>query len=63
MPMLINRIVHVKAGNDFLPLARDFVETLAANYRNPNDSIHMLAQNLTPVQQTLSTDLDLVQVK
>lgn len=59
-PMQINRILHVKSGDDFLPLARDFVETLCANYRNPNDSIHQLAKNKVPVVASFSTDLDLV---
>jgi len=60
LPSQINRIIHVKAGNDYLPLARDFVETLTANYRNPQDSIHLLSKNQMPVHSSFSNDLDLV---
>lgn len=60
IPSQINRILHVKSGDDYLPLARDFVETLSANYRNPNDSIHLLAKNKYPVSSSFSTDLDIV---
>lgn len=60
LPNQINRILHVKCGNDYLPLARDFVETLCANYRNPNDSIHLLSKNIAPVPASFSTDLDLI---
>lgn len=63
LPSQINRLMHVKVGNDYLPLARDFVETLSANYRNPNDSIHALSKNLFPVPASFSTDKDLVDVK
>lgn len=62
LPSQINRIIHVKDGKEYLPLARDFVETLTANYRNPQDSIHQLAQNKMPVASSFSTDLDLMEL-
>jgi 8-oxo-dGTP pyrophosphatase MutT (NUDIX family) len=62
LPSQIKRIIHVKTDNDFLPLARDFVETLTANYRNPQDSIHLLSQNQMPISYSFSTDLDLVTI-
>jgi 8-oxo-dGTP pyrophosphatase MutT (NUDIX family) len=59
-PSDMNRIIHVKVENDFLPLARDFVETLLANYRNPHDSIHLLARNQVVVPASFSDDQDLM---
>jgi pantetheine-phosphate adenylyltransferase len=49
--------MHVRVGADSLPLAKDFVNTLLINFRNPRDSIHLLAQNVLPIPSSRSSDL------
>lgn len=58
LPSQINRILHVKDGEDYLPLARDFVETLIINYRNDQDSIHLLNHNQMPIPASFSYNLN-----
>ena len=56
LPCKINRIVHVKVGSDYLPLDPAFVDTLYVNYKNPNDSFHLLMHCPERVRASLSSD-------
>ncbi len=57
LPRQMNRTFKVSVDTNLLPLANDFVETLLANFRNEQDSVHLLAKNVMPIPFSLSTDL------
>ena len=55
-PTEMTRTFEINVDSEKFSLSNDFVETLLVNYRNPVDSIHLLAQNVMPIPSSISSD-------